>query len=70
MTMSLSSVPCPVCSAPIDSRPAKGRKSGKPSIMMVCPANGRHFRGFITDREYVASVFARVEAWKGRGLSP
>ena len=52
--------PCPVCSKPLAVRPAEGRKSGKPFIMLVCPQDGRHFRGFITDRGYVSRVMEKV----------
>ena len=30
--------------------------------MFICPHDGRHFRGFITDQNYVAGVLARLEA--------
>lgn len=49
----IGAVPCPVCHNPLDFRPAKGRKSGKPFILLICPVDGRHFRGFIADRAYV-----------------
>jgi len=52
---------CLVCREPLILRPARGRKSGKPSLMLICPLSGKHFRGFITDQAYVAEVFARVE---------
>lgn len=55
------SVPCPVCGIPLSIRPSRGRKSGKPFIMMVCPTDGRDFRGFITNQRYVAQVFDRLE---------
>ena len=59
--MSLShSAPCPVCSRPLSVRPAEGRKSGKPFIMLVCAEDGRHFRGFITDIGYVSRVMERA----------
>lgn len=53
---------CPLCGTGLAVRAAKGRKSGKPFVMLVCPRNGRHFRGFITDQEYVKGVLARAEA--------
>ena len=55
-------VPCPLCGQPLDLRLARGRKSGKPSVMLICPRDGRHFRGFITDREYVQGVLNKLEA--------
>ena len=55
-------VPCPVCRSPLDLRVARGRKSGKPFLMLVCPQDGRHFRGFIADRVYVRQVVVRLEA--------
>ena len=41
-------------------RPAKGRKSGKPFIMLVCGVDGRHFRAFINDQDFVAKVLNRL----------
>jgi hypothetical protein len=47
---------CPICAAVLSIRAAKGRKSNKPFIMMLCPQDGRHFRGFITDQEFINKV--------------
>jgi hypothetical protein len=54
-------VPCIVCGSSLSLRTARGRKSGKPFLMLVCSVDGRHFRGFITHRDYVAGVLARLE---------
>ena len=54
--------PCVVCKVPLDVRSAIGRKSGKPFVMLVCGRDGRHFRAFINDREYVETVMKRMEA--------
>ena len=51
---------CPVCQASLNLRPCRG-KTGKPSLMFICPKNGRHFRGFIADQTYVADVLAHLE---------
>jgi hypothetical protein len=60
MTASLQ-VPCLLCTAALTLRLVRGRKSGKPFLMLICPVDGRHFRGFITQRDYVAGVLARLE---------
>ena len=52
---------CPVCRCPLDLRLARGRKSGKPFIMLVCARDGRHFRGFINHRPFVEEVFVNLE---------
>ena len=52
---------CPVCSLGLGLKLSQNRKSGKPFIMLKCPKDGRHFRAFITDREYVAAVTTRLE---------
>ena len=52
---------CPVCSNPLILRVARGRKSGKPFIMLRCGLDGRHFRGFVADQDYVQHVFDAVE---------
>jgi hypothetical protein len=61
MTTSASAVPCLICDTPLMLRLVRGRKSGKPFLMLICPVDGRHFRGFITYRDYVAGVLARLE---------
>ena len=61
MTPSSPPVPCLVCATALTLRLARGRKSGKPFLMLICPVDGRHFRGFITYRDYVAGVLARLE---------
>ena len=58
--MTTPAAPCPVCLRSLAIRPAEGRKSGKLFIMLVCPEDGRHFRGFITDRGYVSRVLERA----------
>ena len=52
----MKEIGCPICSSPLSVRTAKGRKSNKPFIMLVCPVDGRHFRGFITDQNYLKRV--------------
>ena len=37
--------------------------------MFICPHDGRHFRGFITDQNYVAGVLARLEALTSAGTA-
>ena len=54
-------IPCIVCGGSLSLRTAKGRKSGKPFLMLICPSDGRHFRGFINDRAFVDSVLSRLE---------
>ena len=54
-------IPCPVCGKALDLRPTRGRSSGKPSLMFICPVSGSHFRGFIADQAYVRGVFALLE---------
>ncbi len=49
----MNTISCPICGNPLSVRVARGRKSGKPFIMLKCEEDGRHFRGFITDQSYV-----------------
>ena len=55
--------PCVVCHKPLELRTAKGRTSGKPFLMLICPADGRHFRAFINDQDFVAGVMSRLEGY-------
>ena len=57
----MNQAPCPVCGVPLTVRLARGRKSGKPFVMLLCSLDGRHFRAFINDQQYVAQVLERVE---------
>ena len=56
-----SAIPCLICRQPLQVRLAHGRKSKKPFVMLLCARDGRHFRAFINDREFVAGVLARLE---------
>ena len=52
---------CLVCKEPLTVRLARGRKSGKPFVMLICSKDGRHFRAFINDQEYVSRVLESAE---------
>ena len=54
-------IPCLVCREPLTVRLARGRKSGKPFVMLICSKDGRHFRAFINDQEYVSRILESVE---------
>lgn len=56
---------CPVCQRTLRIDLARGRASGKPFVMLACPQDGRHFRAFINDRDYVAGVIERLEDSQG-----
>ena len=60
-TTAAATAPCPVCRQPLTLRLAKGRKSGKPFLMLICAADPRHFRGFISDKGFVGQALARLE---------
>jgi hypothetical protein len=53
---------CPVCGSVLTARLATGRRSGKAFVMLICPIDGRHFRGFITHRPYVKQVLDKLES--------
>ena len=52
----MNAITCPICQNQLSVKVAKGRKSNKPFIMLKCDKDGRHFRGFITDQEYVKKL--------------
>jgi hypothetical protein len=62
MSTTTPSVSCLICGTALTLRLAKGRKSGKPFLMLICPQDGRHFRGFINDQSYVKGVLTKLEA--------
>ena len=55
------SLRCPVCGNPMAFQIARGRKSGKPFLMVKCLRDGRHFRGFVGDRDYVQRLLEGLE---------
>ena len=59
------SLACPVCGKELSFRIARGRKSGKPFLMVACLVDGRHFRGFVGDQNYVKQVLNRIGETKG-----
>ena len=61
MTSIAQRIPCLICGDPLTVRMARGRKSGKPFVMLICGRDGRHFRGFITDQTFVAELLTRLE---------
>ena len=56
-----SGLRCLVCKESLEVRLAKGRRSAKTFLMLVYPVDGRHFRGFINDQDYVKGVLERLE---------
>ena len=52
---------CFICGEALDLRETQGRRSRKPSLMFVCPEDGRHFRAFVTYRPYVDAVLAKLK---------
>ena len=63
----MKSIRCLVCKGELTISAAQGRKSKKPFVMLKCSQDGRHFRAFITDQEYVKKVMAGVEKPSGNG---
>ena len=55
------SLRCHICRVALSVRLARGRKSGKPFVLLVCPSDGRHMRAFVADADYVSNVIERLE---------
>lgn len=58
----MNEIYCPVCGTGMELRKARGKRSGKPSLQLLCPDDARHFRGFINDRDFVDQVIRRADA--------
>jgi hypothetical protein len=58
---SATSIPCLICQQPLTLRLARGRKSGKPFLMLVCPQGWSGLPGLFNDQAYVKQVLARLE---------
>lgn len=63
----MRNINCPICSNTLLVKIARGRKSNKSFIMLVCGKDGRHFRGFITDQTYVKKVLGE-QPLQGTGI--
>ncbi len=61
----MKEIGCPVCFNPLLVKIVHGRKSNKPFIMLKCAADGRHFRGFITEQTYVGRVLNEIARGAG-----
>ena len=73
----MKQIACPVCRDTVHVRPARGRRSKKPFVMLVCSNDGRLFRAFINDQAFVSRVIkeaglTRIEsgASDGEGGTP
>ena len=60
MTSLGQAVPCFICQKALEVRLTRG-KTGKPSLMLICPEDPRHFRGFIAHRPFVTEVMERLK---------
>ncbi len=62
MTESTPKAGCQVCGAALTFKLATSRKAKikKVFVMVVCPTDGRHFRGFISDQGYVGRLVDRL----------
>ena len=63
MAEDLSGVRCPLCQARLRFSLASSRraKNQKHFVMLVCPNDARHFRGFISDQTHVAKLIRATE---------
>ena len=54
----MKNIGCPVCAQALSVSPAKSRKARNPKtfLMLLCPSDGRHFRAFVSDREFVSKA--------------
>ena len=56
------SIPCIICGESLTVSLARGRKSGKPFVMLICSRDARHFRAFVNDQEYVRQILNKLES--------
>ena len=55
MTTGNAQARCPLCRTALRMSIATSKRN-KVSIALICPVDGRHFRGFIADQDYVRRV--------------
>ena len=56
----MSKPECPVCSESLSMEARQNPRNNRVFLMLVCPADGAHFRAFINDRDYVAETIKRL----------
>ncbi len=63
----MKTILCPVCSASMHFSLARSRKAKRPKtfLTVACPSDGRHFRGFIADSDFVSTVVGDLERLQG-----
>lgn len=66
MTLAPTTIGCPICHKPLRFSVATSRRSKRKKlfVMLVCPSDGRHFRGFISDQGFVRRLVDQT----GNGL--
>ena len=66
----MKQIDCLVCETGLVLSLARSKKAKKPKtfLMLKCPADGRHFRGFINDKQFVDGVIKRVGMVRSSGL--
>lgn len=62
MTTPITNIRCPLCSQGLRFSIASSRRAKvkKHFIMLVCPRDARHFRGFISDQRFVGNLIAQT----------
>ena len=45
-------------------------KKGRYAVALACPADGRHFRGFVNHRPFVVQVMADIAAFQKDSKTP
>ena len=60
---------CPVCGAGLKVTTSTS-KTGKVALVLVCPKDGRDFRAFINNREYVRRVMDSIDASRAQATGP
>jgi hypothetical protein len=51
---------CLICKGPLTVKLAHS-ESGNITVTLICSLNGRHFRAFIADKEFVQRVMEKAE---------
>ena len=57
--MTTSAIACPICGGDMKISVTINR-NGKHAIAVHCPADGRHFQGFINHKPYVEEVLGQI----------
>ena len=70
MTNLKSAIPCFICDSPLTLGLCRPSRTGKRTLHIRCPTDGRHLRGFIAHQPLMDEVLDQLQKIAGEETSP